>query len=296
MKILLTGANGFIGHHLLQTLSAEGHNVVPASRKNGFNFNNMTDTKSWYPCMEGLDAVINSAGIIAETPKQHFNPVHHKAPAALFRACTLSGIKRVIQISALGADDNAFTPYQISKKAADDVLREQALDWFILRPSLVYDDGLYANSSPCDNNSCNKEKSSLFFKRLALLPAIAQIGNGQQHIQPVHINDLVAAVIRSLSAQPAKRTLDIVGPCTLTLIEWMQIIRRIQHKHAAPVFPVPFEFILGLSHIAQYFTPLLTPDNLRMLQQGSTADAQPLIDFLQHPLQDINFFNKGDTE
>lgn len=281
MKILLTGASGFIGHHLLLALNAEGHNVIPASRKTGFNFNNMNDAENWLPHLKGIDAVINSVGIISETPTQHFSTIHHKAPAALFRACEQSGIKRVVQISALGADDNAFTPYLLSKKAADDVLREQALNWFILRPSLIYGEG---------------GKSSAFFKCLALLPVIPQIGDGKQPIQPLHINDLLATVIQCLCASPARLTLDIVGPDTLTLIEWMQAMRRAQNKSIAPVLPVPFKLISGVSHIAKFFTPLLTPDNLKMLQRGNTADAQPLADFLQRPLQNINMYYKGETK
>jgi uncharacterized protein YbjT (DUF2867 family) len=141
MKILLTGASGFIGGHILRALQAAGHEVVPITRHHGVDFTQMLTPEAWLPHLNGVDVVINSVGIIAETRGQTFAAVHHHAPAALFRACVMTGVLRVVQISALGADAHAFTPYQLSKQAADEVLRKLPLEWFVLRPSLVYGTG-----------------------------------------------------------------------------------------------------------------------------------------------------------
>ncbi|MEZ5448123.1 MAG: NAD(P)H-binding protein [Thiolinea sp.] len=155
MHVFLTGASGFIGSHLQQALQVAGHEVRAATRSQGFDFGRMLTEADWYPHLSGMEVVINTVGIIAEVGDQRFDAVHHLAPAALFRASMQAGVKRVIQVSALGADEQAFTPYQLSKRAADEVLRDLPLDWFVLRPSLVYGRG---------------GKSSALFHRMAALP------------------------------------------------------------------------------------------------------------------------------
>lgn len=265
MKILLTGASGFIGGHILQTLEQAGHNIIPVSRHHGFDFRRMLTPEDWLPHLQGIEVVVNSVGIIAETRGQTFETLHHQAPAALFRACVMAGVPRVVQISALGADEQAFTPYQVSKKAADDVLRNLPLEWFILRPSLVYGDG---------------GKSSAMFRFMASLPLIPLVGDGRQRIQPVHVSDVVATVMQCLQTASARRTLDVVGPEALTFVGWLQSMRQQLGKQPAPTLPIPLQLIMASAHLGRFLVPMLHPDNLRMLQQGNTADEQPLADFL----------------
>lgn len=265
MKILLTGASGFIGGHTLQALQKAGHEIIPVSRRDGFNFMHMQTPEDWLPHLHGVETVINSAGIIAETHEQTFEVLHHHAPAALFRACVMAGVPRVVQISAIGADEQAFTPYQLSKKAADDVLRSLPLEWFILRPSLVYGEG---------------GKSSAMFRFMANLPVIPLVGDGKQRIQPVHVSDVVATVLECLQAASARRTLDVVGPYPLTFVEWLQTMRLESGRKAALTLPIPLSLIMATAQIGRFIVPMLHPDNLRMLQRGNTADVQPLADFL----------------
>ena len=265
MNILLTGASGFIGKHILDALHAAGHQVTLVGRRQGFDFNRMLTVADWLPHVQGMDVVINSVGIIAETPAQSFAVVHEQAPVALFAACAAAKVRRVIQISALGVDEEGFTAYQRSKKVADDALRRLGLDWFVLRPSLVYGAG---------------GKSAALFARLAALPVIPVVGDGKQMIQPVHISDVVATVMQCLHAAPARRTLDVVAAYPLTLVEWLQQIRQAQGKRVAAVFPVPLPLVMAGAAVGRFVVPMLHPDNLRMLQAGNTAAVQPLATFL----------------
>lgn len=265
MNILLTGANGFIGRNIAAALAAAGHQVTPVSRRHGINFSDMTTPAQWLPHLKHIDAVINCVGIIGETSSQRFKPLHTLAPSALFRACEQAGVRRVLQISALGADETAFSAYHLSKRAADDVLRSLELDWFVLRPSLIYGkDG----------------KSAKLFMHLARLPMLPVIGDGLQEIQPVHISDVVATVMHSLTSRETRKTLDILGTETVTFAEWMQWMRRAQGLPPAPVLRIPFRLAMGIVRVARHFNPMLQPENLRMLQTGYRADVQPLVHFL----------------
>lgn len=265
MNILLTGANGFIGRNIMTALSATGHEVTPASRSNGIDFCRMLSPEDWLPHLEGADAVINCAGIIAESGSQRFESLHTVAPSALFRACARTGVRRVLQISALGADETGFTAYHLSKRAADDCLRSLALDWFVLRPSLIYGRG---------------GKSADLFMWMAMLPMIPVIGDGQQVLQPVHISDVVATVLRSLASPEVRQTIDIVGTETITFAEWLQTIRQAQGLPRSRLFHIPFLLAMALAYVARRVNPLLQPENLRMMQAGYKADFQPLTQFL----------------
>lgn len=265
MQILLTGSSGFIGRVLHTALVAAGHHVTPIARREGVDMNQLLTPDAWLPYLTNVDVVINSVGIITETKAQTFANLHTRAPIALFQAAQQTGVKRIIQISALGADVQAFSAYHLSKKAADDVLRTLDLDWFILRPSLVYGAG---------------GNSATLFKRLASLPLIPLLDQGQQRIQPVHISDVVATVMQALHTVPAKRTLDVVGAYPLTLKQWLQQLRQAMGKAPAVYVPVPYSLIKGVAKLLHPLLPLLHPNNLQMLQAGNTADVKPLAEFL----------------
>ena len=276
MNILLTGASGFIGTHLLHALLQNNHHIIACSHSKSIkpeakiqsiqtDFTKMQTIEDWLPHLKNIDVVINSVGIIAESGKQTFEKLHYRSPSALFLACEQAGVERVIQISALGADDAAIVPYQKSKKQADDVLRKMDLDWFILRPSLVYGSG---------------GKSFALFKKLSNLPIIPLIDNGKQMIQPVHISDLIATVLRCLEDDvPPKQTINVVGKQAISYKNWMISIRTRQSK---PCFlSLPFSLIIKLSRLGKYLQlPLLNPDSLRMLQQNNIAASRALTAFL----------------
>lgn len=265
MRILLTGANGFIGSNLARALVDAGHQVKPASRSHGIDFCRMGAPADWLPHLEEVDAVINSVGIIGEKGSQRFVPLHTTAPSALFHACSLMGIRRVIQISALGADETAFSQYHLSKRAADDCLRSLDLDWFVLRPSLIYGKG---------------GKSAKLFMRLASLPLIPVIGDGRQGVQPVHISDVVETVVKSLTSNGCRQTLDILGKETISFADWLQWMRRAQGLPQAGLLHIPFRWAMAATYLGRHFNPLLQPENLRMLQTGYWADVRPLTQFL----------------
>jgi len=265
MKVLLTGATGFIGSHVAEVLRGAGHEVFPATRANGVDFNQLQKPECWLPLLQGVEAVINCVGIIVENRTQDFITLHYRVPVALFHACVKAGVKRVIQVSALGADTHAVTSFLVSKGKADEVLRGLPLDWFIIRPSLVVGPG---------------GQSAEFFQRLANLPIIPLIDGGRQWIQPVHIDDLVAAVNQCLVTGTAQRTIDAVGPQTMTVCDRLQSLRRECGKTPAPVLSIPYPLALLVSHLVQWFVPLCQPDNLRMLQAGNTADVEPFAHFI----------------
>lgn len=272
MKVLLTGASGFIGGHVHNALLEDGHQVICADRHHGVDFNDMHRAEDWLPHLDGVDAVINAVGIIVEQGGNHFTSLHRDAPIALFQACAQAKVARVVQISALGADEQAFSPYQLTKKAADDSLRALPLEWFVLRPSLVIGAG---------------GASLATFRRMARLPVLVLADGGTQAIQPVHVADLVETVRKCLQHEASCMTLDVVGPEPMTFARWLNLVRAKEGRFPARILPVPFSLVVGLASLGRFIVPLMHPDNLRMLQRGNTADAAPLEAFLGHSLRSV---------
>lgn len=268
MNILIAGASGFIGDRVRVAAEAAGHRVIPVSRRTGIDYARMQTASDWLSHLDGVDVVINCVGIIGETRRQRFAALHTAAPIALFDACVRAGVPRVIQISALGADESAFSRYHLTKKAADDHLRCLPLHWFVLRPSLIDGPG---------------GASATIFRRLACLPAQLVVDDGLQRIQPVHIDDVVSTVLACITASDTGQTFDIVGGETIPFVEWIQRLRLAQGFPLAPVLQVPVRVARWAVEIGKPFSPLLRAENLHMLLKGYEADGAAWRRFLGRP-------------
>src|SRR5688500_11039162 len=162
--VLLLGATGFIGTRLQAALRNAGWEVVcgvrpgvgvPGCRCVEVDFTRDHSPEVWLPRLQGIDVVANAVGILRESGALTFEAVHVAAPAALFRACVQAGVRKIVQISALGADAQAVSGYHVSKRRGDDVLASLNVPWVIVQPSLVFGEG---------------GASAALFTRLAALP------------------------------------------------------------------------------------------------------------------------------
>lgn len=294
LVVLLTGATGFIGRHLANALAESQHQVVcavrdpssatdPRFRYVAADFTRDFDPADWIPRLAGIDVVINTVGIIRENGAQSFDAIHSRAPRALFAACAAAGVRLVVQISALGADEHAQSRYHLSKKEADDFLAGLPLSSVIVQPSLVYGPG---------------GASARLFAMLASLPAIALPGSGEQMIQPVHIDDLTAAVVALLDNTAKSGTrVPIVGPQPMTLQAFLGLLRSAMGMGRAWFLPVPNPLV-RIAAKAGTVLPgsLLDPETLQMLERGNTASAMQIKELLgREPRRAENFIQKSDA-
>lgn len=231
------------------------------------------EVADWLPRLQGVDVVVNAAGILREGRGQSFERLHTAGPRALFQACAAAGVGRVVQISALGADAAARSRYHLSKKAADDFLLGLPVSAVVVQPSLLYGPG---------------GASARLFTGLASLPLIPLPGRGEQAIQPVHVDDAVQAILALVQGQACQgERVPLVGPRPLGLGEFLGELRR-----ALGLGPPRFLFLpLGLVRLCaaaggRLSGGLLDTETLDMLERGNTAPAAATIRLLGHSPRD----------
>lgn len=294
MRILIAGSSGFIGRNLVDALLCDGHTIVCAVRRMPkeaslsampgvpgvhyvqVDFMRDVQPHDWVPRLQDIDAVINAVGIIREHDGQTFDALHTQAPRALFAACALAGVRCIVQISALGADERAESAYHLSKKAADDFLAAQRLPAVILQPSLVYGRG---------------GASAALFDTLAALPVLARFGDGRQMVQPVHIVDVVDAVRAALNLvcdaagdDVRVRRIAVVGPKAMTLNDFLRVLRTSMRLRPAFVVPVPLALARLAARVAGMFRrSTLDSDTFRMLERGNTGDPSVMVELIGRP-------------
>ncbi len=263
MRVLLTGASGFIGRALAQALERRGHDVVRLGSREA-DFSQMPDRRWWKPRLQGVDAVVNAVGILREQPHRSFQAVHADAPAELFRACAEASVACVVQVSALGADAQARSGYHLSKKAADDVLRALPLRSAIVQPSLVYGPG---------------GASAALFNRMAASPVWPLPQGGRMLVQPVHVDDVVQGIVALLEAPPAPgTTIVFAGPEALPLRTYLQRLRGalgIAGRLWVPPVPVPL-FRAGAAIAGHVPGSMLDAETADMLLRGNAAPSDGL--------------------
>lgn len=269
MKVLVCGANGTLGRAICARLTAAGHQVVRGVRRVrelrrpdeiAIDYRHDLDPDTWLPRVAGVDAVVNAVGILLERDGQGFDAVHHLAPAALFDACRLAGGRRIVQISALGANSGA-TRYFRTKHAADRHLLAMPGDALVLRPALVFDPA---------------GASTRLFAMLASLPLAVLPDGGRQPLRPMHRDDLAELVTRWLeSGARGSQAIDVVGDDEVGYGEMLAIYRAALGWRPAARLAVPGRLVgIAAALLGRLPGAMLNRDTWAMLSRGNTADAQ----------------------
>lgn len=237
--VLILGASGFIGGAITRAAAKAGWKVRAGARDSASGarrapqhewvraeFSGLTAEAAWLPLLEGVDAVVNCVGVLQEGLGESGSIAHEEGPRALFAACEAAGVRRLVHISAVGADEAAGTAYARGKLAAEQALARSSLDWVLLRPSLVVARTVYGGTA--------------MIRGLAAFPGMIPVVGGNQVVRPVAADDLARLTVEMLEPEaPAQVRLDVGGPQALTLREMLVAYRAWLGLPSAPVVSVP---------------------------------------------------------
>ena len=276
MRVLVTGASGYVGGYVCRRLLADGHEVVGLSRNPaGQTLEQVTSVRGdvttgagLAEAMQGADAVIHLVGIITETRAATFHQVHVEGTRNVLAAARTAGVDRLVHMSALGASETAESEYQRTKAEAEAMVRASGLDWTIMRPSLVFGagDAFFGGS----------------LKELVTLPpVIPVVGTGAYPFRPIWAEDVATAFSRALTtAATVERQLELTGPVEYTLRELLVLIRDLL-RPGKPLMNVPLLLMrLGIQVFKLLPKPPITEDQFLMLLAGNTGVPEPAASLL----------------
>ena len=215
MKILVTGATGFIGPRIVHAFRAEEHDVRAlvrhpegAGQLAGWGVElatgDVTDASSVEAAARGCTHVVHLVAIIKGRPND-FHEVMVEGTRNVVAAAKAAGVDRFILMSALGVSEETkdTVPYYAAKWAEEQDVRASGLEYTIFRPSFVFGRG---GALPT------------FVRQVKLSPVVTVIGNGRQRIQPIWVDDVAAYYAKGLGhPQAANRLFEIGGP---DVVDW----------------------------------------------------------------------------
>jgi hypothetical protein len=186
-------------------------------------------------------------------------------------------VGRVIQVSALGADESAVSGYHMSKHAADSHLMSLPVAWTVVQPSLVYGPG---------------GRSARLFETLATATPIPLPGSGEQAVQPVHIEDVVQGILALLAPRaPVRTVIPFAGPAPLPLRSFLQQLRVSLGLGEGVFIRIPAALVRLAARLGRWNSRLLLdPETLAMLERGNVGDPASLAGLLGRNPRPVSAF------
>lgn len=286
MKVLVTGASGFVGNHVIEGLLAAGHSVRGLSRsmpdekrrRSGAEYVDAVDVgdpSTLSPKMfEGVDAVVHLVGIIQEAGKrQTFQRIHVEGTRNVVEEARAAGFHgRFVYMSAIGTEENAPAEYSRTKYAAERIVIGSGFPYTIFRPSIILGrDGEFV----AQMEELIKY-GGLPFK--APVPVIPVPGSGMNKFQPIYVDDLVNCVVKSLADEStAGRIYEVGGASQVTFNELLRAFAKSMNVKK-PMAHAPVTILKVVAAVMEKTMPRppVTRDQLANLGRDNVTDSRAI--------------------
>jgi NADH dehydrogenase len=239
--ILITGATGYIGRHLVARLVAQGERprclvrdidrakrLLPADKVELVQ-GATTSPDTLGVAIQGVDTIVHAAFLTADRKQStgnEYEKTNVQGTANLIKVAKKAGVKRIIEIGGLGTKPDKPGSYMQGRYLAEKMLKESGLDWTIIQPSVLFG------------------KNAPFIKGLVDLirtsPVVPLIGGGKTMFQPIYVEDVVTVLIKVLQdpAGTTNRTYTIGGPAYYSFTQIIDVLLKTMHKQRIKV-PAP---------------------------------------------------------
>ncbi|HOS86455.1 MAG TPA: complex I NDUFA9 subunit family protein [Burkholderiaceae bacterium] len=279
-RILILGATGFVGRHICTRLSQAGWSAIVPSRSPAAARHlaglprvdvvpgDVHDEATLIRLLAGADAVVNLVAILHGS-EAAFEQVHVELPKKLARACAAAGVRRLVQVSALGAAQDGPSMYQRSKARGEAVLKAAAtagtLDLSVLRPSVIFG---------------AQDKFLNVFAQLQRMFPLIPLAGADTRFQPVWVEDVAAAVMRCLQDDATiGQTFEACGPEVFTLRDLVRLAGQyagVNQGRGRAVFALPMPLARVQAWVMERLPgePLMSGDNLDSMAVDNIASGK----------------------
>jgi uncharacterized protein YbjT (DUF2867 family) len=267
------GGSGFIGRYVVTNLARDGWLVRVAVRRPDEALflktagaigqvtpvaTNVRDRPSVARAVQGADAIVNLVGILHETGRQRFQAVQAGGARTIAEEAARAGARRLVHVSAIGADANSRSEYARTKAEGEAAVRQAFPTATILRPSIVFgpEDGFF----------------NRFAKMAQLSPALPLIGGGRTRFQPVYVGDVAEAVVKAIETPAAAgQTYELGGPKIYSFADLMRLLLH-ETGRKRLLMPLPFPVASLMGAVLQCLpSPQLTLDQVRQLKRDNVV-------------------------
>lgn len=276
--VTIYGGSGFVGRYVARRLAMAGWRVrVAVRRPNEALFVktygvvgqvepvlcNIRDDASVAAVLQGADAVVNCVGVLSEVGKNTFDAVQAEAPERIARIAAENGIKRMVHVSAIGADMESESDYARTKAEGEAGVLRHMPDAMIVRPSIIF--------GPEDE----------FFNRFASMarfgPVLPVVG-AKTRFQPVYVDDVAEAVAMGVT-DGIGGVYELGGPVTATFAELMQQMLKVIRRRrlvlnipffAARIMAFGFDMLQAVT-LGLFRNGMITRDQVKNLRQDNVV-------------------------
>ena len=278
MRVLVTGATGFVGPKVVRELGAAGHEAraLVRSLKRGANVlpgcelaqGDVTDAAGLRSAVEGCDAVVHLVAII-RGPRAEYERVMERGTTDLLAAARSGGVRRFVLMSALGTSERNrdLVPYFHAKWEMEQAVAASGLEHVVLRPSFVFgpDGGVLPT----------------FLRQVRLAPLTPVVGSGEQRFQPIWVDDVAAFFAQAVDRPAAAgRTFELGGPDVVTWNQFYARVKRVLGVRRGTMH-VPVGLLRAGARLAEHLPAApITRDQLTMLTEGGdqVCDMAPALE------------------
>ncbi len=275
-EILVFGASGQIGRHLIRKLTKNNYKVVAVTRnihqkgyilKTQANPGYLEIVELNYFNIEKIENLIdqcyiciNLIGILFEKKRNLFKKIHTDFPDLLSKLAAKKNIEKFIHLSSLGIEKSLDSKYAVSKLEGENKIKNNFERCIILKPSIVY--------SVDDNFTTN------FMSLLNLLPFMPLYYKGKTKFAPIHVSDLVEIIFQVVQGKSNEKIIECIGPEVLSFKEIiLKLLKAINKKRL--LIPLP----LTIAKItAKFFeilpNPIITVDQINLLKYDNIPSGQ----------------------
>ena len=281
-KVLIVGANGHLGHIVVETALEDGYHVrgadIKTDRLDSLEHPGLekvevdvTKKETLYSLMTGVSGVISTVGLWHEKPPITFDSVDRQGNINLFETAVEQGVKKAVYVSLLNVEKSRKAKVMLAKRSVEQFLEKSSLDYTVFRPSGLFHDFVEV------------------FRPQIMKGTVRGLGDGSLLMQPLSPKDLSRCMVKALKNQKASnRIFNIGGPERFTFQEAVTMVARVMGKEPKISY-TSFWMAKALSHIINLVKPgsFLPPDWIEILTMDSVADKEPIWDVFGLELEKI---------